>query len=175
MNCYGASASANSIRGHQYAVRNAAPHGCDLVFNIEKSDDWQCGAASIFHALLHQVVMKRKRNSTAERGGLEGKGKRERGAARCREVEEEKRQVCQKEERWRGRRKQKTEYDYMEHEWRKWKWLLETTVQSKSQNKLENREGKIKGKKIEVEGVTHTWKMVFWSPTTSPSPTVRVS
>lgn len=35
--------------------------------------------------------------------------------------------------------------------------------------------GEIKGKMMEVEGVTHTWKMVFWSPTTSPSPTVRVS
>ena len=34
---------------------------------------------------------------------------------------------------------------------------------------------KMTGAQIKVEGVTHTWKMVFWSPTTSPSPTVRVS
>lgn len=54
------------------------------------------------------------------------------------------------------------------------KGLLEMMAGSKSQKKLENR-GKIKGKKIEVKRVTHTWKMVFWSPTTSPSPTVRVS
>lgn len=60
--------------------------------------------------------MKWKRNSIREQG-WRGKGREKgKGAAGCREVEEEKKQVCQKEERWKGKRKQKTEYDYMKHE-----------------------------------------------------------
>lgn len=59
--------------------------------------------------------MKEKWNKK-EKKGLEGERKRERGAAGCREVEaEEKRHVCQKGERWRGR-EQNTEYNYKEHE-----------------------------------------------------------
>lgn len=66
---------------------------------------------------------------------------REIGDAGCREVEEEKMCVCQKEERWRGKRTQNTEYDYMEHDEQKWKRLLETMVQSRSQKKFrEQRE-----------------------------------
>lgn len=105
---------------------------------------------------------------------LEGKGKRE----ECCRVEGSgeggKDECVKKEESWSGERKQKREYNYMKHEWLKWKWLLEMIARSTSQKKLENR-GEIKGKKRKVAGVTHTWKMVFWSPTTSPSPTVKVS
>lgn len=114
-----------------------------------------------------ETVQQRKRN------GWRGKG-REGGVDGCGEVEE-KRRVRQKGSKLRKReRKQEREYNYMEHEWLKWKWLLEMIAQSKSQKKLENK-GKIKGKKRKVARVTHTWKMVFWSPTTSPSPTVKVS
>ena len=50
-----------------------------------------------------------------EKKGWRVKGKK-RGVAGCGEVEEEKRRACQKEERCRGKRKQNTEYDYMEDE-----------------------------------------------------------
>lgn len=80
--------------------------------------------------------------------------------------------VCQEEEE----RESETQNMITRNMSSKKKTAGDDSEERKSREKLDNR-GEIKGKKrvIEVGGVTHTWKMVFWSPTTSPSPTVRVS
>lgn len=111
-------------------------------------------------------------------------GCRQRSAGREAEAEERRGKggkVCQREdggeEKERGEeKKQKTRHNYKEHESRKCQVTAGDSVGEpgeegeQSQGRVE-----IKGAIMEAEGVTHTWKMVFWSPTTSPSPTVRVS
>lgn len=59
--------------------------------------------------------MKEKHYNRENRAG--GERGREKGTVGFWKVGEEKRPVCQTEERWRG----KTEYDYMKHEWYKMK------------------------------------------------------
>lgn len=77
---------------------------------------------------------------------------------------------------WRGKEWKKTRRNYKEYESPKCQVTAGDNVGNWGGRRVVGVGGvEIKGVIIEAEGVTHTWKMVFWSPTTSPSPTVRVS